>query len=547
MIKYYGGNLLLIRNKPRLKYSGLTIVLSNPSRFDTINLLSGNGGHLLNEHCLRPEYNVMQCDVRLAEDTTPFLEGTKCILCLGEFALHTLVPESRDNSLGEVRGSVYYWNNIPVVASFFPQDAVDMRNHEAANNPLSKDYTVDDENEDDENSTEDFDSVKRHGRTKRSNYAFWLRQDVARCKHILQFGIPISQEQPVYKTYPNSNEVIDVLMSNKDRWLYFDIETDYEEQSLQCFSFSFDGRVVYNVPVLDYNYKPAYSRLSHILRALAFAIRDNTIVSHNGANFDFFVLGWKYRIPVYRCYDTMVAHHRCWPDVDKSLGHAVSHLTWELFHKDEDSQGYMSQAQMDKRLAYCGKDVRTMALVHKAIETHAKKIPGLQHSIDTANASIVPYLTATLQGIQYNERKFAEICKENDALMTQYLRIINILIGPKSLPEVKASVKGKAKGFPGSNTQCCHYFHEMLGYTVVARSKKTGKPSLGKKAMFKLALQHANPVIQFVLAYRTLAKEYGTLKFIPFRDNNNQIINTAQYDKILNPTNYQPSFPFASP
>lgn len=522
------------RKKPILPYKGLTVVMSNPSRFDKLALLSANGGHLFNDHCLRPEFNTMQVDVRVKEDMSPLLPDTKCILLLGEAALHTWIPESRNNSLNEVRGSVYYYNGIPAIASYLPQDAADKRNLEAEHNPLASDFTANDDydnEEENEDKAEDAYAVKKHGKTKRANYAFWLQRDVKRCKHILQHGvIQSSNQNPTYHTFPKPEEVVNVLSTTKDAYLYFDMETDREEQNLQCFSFSFDGRNIYNVPVLDYNYRYSFAGTSSILRALVIAIKNNTIVSHNGANFDFFVLGYKYRIPVYRCYDTMIAHHRCWPDIEKSLGHAVSHLTWEHFHKDEDSEGYYNQQQMTDRMKYCGKDVYTMYLVHQAIEAYAKTIPGLSHSISTAMDCIVPYLTATMQGLRYNQKKLQAIKDENDKLMMEYLRIITILIGKQGMEMVRSCVKAKAGAFPGSNKQCCEYFHKLLGYPVVNYSDKTREPSLGKKNLYKLALKHPdNPVIPFTLLYRQVQKEFGTLKFVPFRDDNNKIINYRHY------------------
>lgn len=525
----------MLRSKPRLSYCGLTIVLSNPSRYDVTHsrLLSAGGGHVMNDFCLRPEHNLMQCDVRLADDKSPWLTGTKCILLLGQDSLHQYVPEARNNTLNEVRGSVYYVDGIPCISSFFPQDAADIRAHEQNLNTASKEYTGEETHDNDDDEDEGFDSAKKHGRTKRQNYAFWLRADCRKAKQILSKGVFCENKQPVYQNIPNSELIIKTLESTKNQYLYFDTETDYEETNLQCFSFTFDGDTIYNVPVLDYNYKPAYTNLHRIFRALAIAIRDNTLVAHNGANFDFFVLGFKYRIAVRRVYDTMIAMHRCFPDIEKSLGHCVSYWTWEKFHKDEDSQGYITQQQMNARLKYCGKDVYTMYLIHKAIEAYAKTIPGLADSINTAMSHIVPYLTTSLQGIRYDEVKLKETQRENDRLMMQYMRIINILIGEQGLKDVRSVIKGKAKGFPGSNAQCCEYFHNILGYPVVMRSKETGKPSLGKKAMFKLALKHDNPVIRFVLAYRIIAKEFGTLKFVPWKDDNNQVVNIQAWCKEL--------------
>lgn len=469
---------------------------------------------MFNDHCLRPEFNVMQCDVRVADDKSSLIDGTKCILLLGEAAMKSWLPETRNNSLGEMRGSVFMYNGIPAIPSFFPQDAADSRAYEQQLNPLSKDYFVDGEGDDD---SETFDSVKRHGATKRGNYAFWLKADCRKAKAILTNGgvIPASEfPQPVYRVYPSADEVVRVLSSTHDSYLYFDIETDYEEQNLQCFAFSFDGRTVYSVPILDNNYKWAYSSVHYIMRALAVAISRNTIVAHNGAAFDFFVLAHKYRIPVVSCYDTMLAMHRCFPDIEKSLGHCTSFWTWERFHKDEDSEGYMTQEQMMARLKYCGKDVYTMFLIHQAITKYAKTIPGLEHSIKVAMDSIRPYLTTTLLGIKFDGEKVKTLASENDRLMEQYDRIIRFFVGESAMSEIQG---GKKKFFAGSNKQCCKYFHDMLGYPVVARSMKTQEPSLAKKAMFKLALKHDNPVIQLVLAYREVAKEFGTYKFTPWK------------------------------
>lgn len=536
----------MLHLKPILKYNGLTIILSNPSRFDHANerfpsqgrdiLLSANGGQMFNDHCLRPEYNSMQCDIRLADDESPLLENTKCILALGEYAMHKVCPSTVNNTLNEMRGSPLTSKfNIPTIASFFPQDAVDFKAHEQRLNTESKEY-VEEGSEDSED--EDEGDSKTFSRTKRANYAFWLRRDSWKCKQIIKGDIQHRMgKQPAYRIYPGSQEVINILTKTKNEYLYFDIETDYEEQNLLCFAFSFDGSTVYSVPVLDYNYHVAYSATHHILRALAIAFRDNTVVAHNGAAFDFFVLAAKYHIPVYKCYDTMLAMHRCFPDIEKSLGHCVSYWTWEKFHKNSDSRAYRTKEHMMDKLLYCAKDVYTMFLVHKAIDEYAKTIPGLEQSITCANDSIRPYLITTLQGIRYDENKVEEKKKENDRLMMQYIRIIRLLMGESAHLQCRAAVKGKAKAFPGSNTQCCNYFHTQLEYPIQFHSPKTGKPSLGKKIMFKLALKYPdNPVITFTLLYRQIAKEYGTLKFNPFKDNDNKITKEptlSKQEKIL--------------
>ena len=524
--------MTLLRTKPRLTYSGLTVALANPSRFDRASLLSANGGVMFNNFCLRPELNVMQCDVRLAEDTTPLLPNTKVVMLLGQDAMHRILPETRNNTIGEMRGSVFQQGGVYYIPSYFPQDAVDFKNFEKEHNPLSKEFQQDEDGDEDE---DDYDSVKRHGRTSRKNYPFWLRADLRKAKYLLKHGAPPTYETPIYHNYPTADTVVNRLRSTKGSFFYFDMETDWEDQNLQCFSFSFDGINIYNVPVLDYNYHWAYSNLHHIMVALAEAIRDNTIVAHNGAAFDFFVLGHKYHIPINNAYDTMLAMHRCFPDIEKSLGHCTSYWTWEKFHKGEDSDGYMTREQMTARMKYCGKDVYTMALIHKAITQYATTIPGLTDSIKCAMDSIRPYLITTFLGIRYNSEEVIQRRKENDELMMQYMRFINLLIGPNGLAELQSLVKGKLSSFPNSNQQCCAYFHDILGYPVVARGKVkkdgTRAPSLGKKAMYKLRLNHDNPVIDFCLAYRQVKLETTTpLGFMPWKDDLNNVIDPRTYD-----------------
>jgi len=215
--------------------------------------------------------------------------------------------------------------------------------------------------------------------------------------------------------------------------IYLDIETDSALQ-VTCVGLGFNDSTIFVLPFVTHNYQPAYDRLALLLRALAISFRDNTVVSHNGAGFDWFVMAHKYHIPIGRnVYDTMLAMHRCYPEIEKSLGHGTSLWTYETFHKDESCFNFQTPEQLTKLMRYCGKDVYTMMLIKHAIDKHAKTIPGLAASIKQVNASVRAYLTMTLQGIHFKEEYRSAIIKENDRLMTQYLRLIKILIGPIQL------------------------------------------------------------------------------------------------------------------
>jgi len=168
------------------------------------------------------------------------------------------------------------------------------------------------------------------------------------------------------------------------------------------------------------------------------------------------------------------------------------------------------------------------------MDKYATTVPGLVESMKLANRSIRPYLTTTVQGMLFDNKRRKEIIAENDKLMEHYLKVIHYLIGENGMEDVRSAVK-KAKGaMPGSNPQCVRYFHEILGYSVVGRGKVkkdgTRNPSLGKKNMYKLALQYKNPVITFILLYRVTQTETGYLKFCPWRDDNNNILTPEKWE-----------------
>jgi hypothetical protein len=494
----------MLRHLPVYSYSGLTIILSNPSRFDKNELLSGHGAKWFFEaECLQPEMNRYQCDIRLIEDKSPLLPGTKVILLLGQRAQSQYTNTA--TTLDENRGSPFIVNGIPCISSFTPQDACDMQNYELKFNAEAVAGNSAETESEDIDGGDIFESKSR-GRTDRANYRFWLKQDTKKAIRILNNGgqLPkLYETNPVYHICPDPDHVINHLRSTKHQDFLFDMETDFYSLDMRCFGYSFgnDPYNIYVVPILDTNYKPFYgNKTFHILRALAVACRDNCIVAHNGAAFDFFVLAFKLGIPIgSRCYDTLSSQHRIFPKPEKSLGHCVSLWTYEPYHKNEAVHGYHNREQLEKLLLYCGKDVFTMWLVKRAQLEFAAKDPGLQASIKAANRAIKPYLTSTLLGMHFNDTKRQALIKNNDRLMYQMLRIMKTLTGPDVGPLI-------------SNKRCVDYFHKQLNYKVMGRTK-TDNASLAKDNLLKLRLAYENPVIDALLAYRRIEKETSTLNW----------------------------------
>lgn len=485
-------------------------MLSNPNRHEKHKLLEGTGGYFFMDECLRPDLNAFQCDIRMVDDPRPLLPNTKSILLLGQRAFH--LHTKREESLDEARGSPYVIDGIPCIASFNYQDAVDIKDYESKHNKELQDI----EEDEFQSEGEDFIEDKSRVQTARSNYRFWLKKDTKKAISILENDgrIPAPSFNPVYHIYPSAQIVIDELRRNVGQDLYIDIETDLDTLDMRCFGFNFgNSNNIYVVPVLDTDYKLAYEQIPQIFKALIKAFSCNTIVAHNGAVFDFFIFGYKYRIPVGRSlYDTLIANHRIYPTVEKSLGHCISLWTYLPYHKNEGSYSYATNSQAEQLWNYCGKDIYGMRLVKEAQLKYASSDPGLMASINQAMKSIRPYLTMSLLGMKFDDEERKAWIDNSDRLAMQYQRIIQILTGPK-VPMLI------------SNKKCVSYFHEMLGYNIVKRTA-TSAASLSADALLKLKLKHENPVIDFLIKYREKLKESGTLNFKVWMPNeNNQTTN----------------------
>jgi hypothetical protein len=485
-------------------YNGLTVVLSNPSRFDRDknSLLTGGGGWYLQQECLLPcRLDKLDCEIRTVEEMSILRSGTKALLLLGEQAMKKWGGiQYEAYTLNEIRGYLLE-SPLPTLASYLPQDAVDVVDWEGRLNPLLQ---QEEDEEDQEGEDDDAIGAKsRHGKTRRRNWAFWLKQDVRKLVGIMRDGIP-EEPKPKYITYPSSQTVIQLLNDTKDSQLYFDVETNVPGLNITVMSIGLPNYEIYTVPILRYNYTNAYSNsvLGRLFSSLARSFGRNEVVIHN-ALFDLFITSYSYNIPCgKRIYDTMLAFHRCFPEQEKSLGHVMSWGTYQPYHKDEAIFNPHNTEQESQLWKYNAKDVYGLMLARAAIDKYAEEKPGLMASIKEGNRRIRPYLINTLTGIKYNEEKRRKIMAENDKLAMQYLRIIRLLCGQDILPT--------------SSKQCVNWFHSSMGYKSVKKTKK-GNPSLDGDSMYKLLLKYPeNVAIKFFLKYRERIKETGSLKFVPW-------------------------------
>lgn len=480
-------------NQPaKLAYSGLTVLMDNPSRFDIKNgkLLSGLAGEFFSYN-LKP-LHLLNVDVQDVVNDSPRLRSeTKVVLVLGEVLAKSLSGSTRN--IHTLRGIPFVREGVTYIPTYLPQETFDPVPLEARHNPIAKSIF-------EESGSDDDTDGKGAGVTSRPTWRFWLQKDTQKAVRLLtehKGVLPLSS--PTYILTPGLPE-LDAYLRAYDGPVYFDIETDCERNIL-CFGIGTTTKT-FVVPFLRWDYKLAYANWHIFFRTLGKVFRDNEVVIHNSM-FDLAVLALKYQIaPPRRVYDTMFAQSRIYPEAAKSLGHCISLWTWEAHHKNEGVFMPQNSDQEMQLWKYNAKDVWTMKLIHDAQVDYCKSDPGLVASVAQVNSSIRPYLFSSLVGIRYDESKRAAKLAQIDRRLNQWLRVLHTLVGYPLLPT--------------SPAQLTQYFVDKMGYAAIGYTTK-GTPSWGKKELVALRLKEpGNKAIQLIRSFKLLARAAGECKFTPY-------------------------------
>lgn len=476
-----------MRTPPQQGHNGLTIIIDKPSRFDTNAnyLLSGKPRQWMDEEILAPNYTLSNCDIRDTNDNSPFLPTTKRVFLLGAAACRKYSLDINRHgypTLININGKP-----IPTTTAFYPQDCCDHRNIEGDSLSDEEDDAVSDRD------------IKDSAPTKRSNHRFWTMWHLRKALGY-QVILNLNPSKLEVLTYPNLDKLYSELIGTQGEHLFLDIETSRVHQCLTCIGISTSSiwPRVYVVPIYLPTGALAYSNWTKLYKLLFTLLRNNTVVAHN-ASFDLLILRAFYKLPFPKyVYDTMLANHRCFPEIEKSLAHTISMWTTQPYHKDVATEVYNTQ-QLHKMWEYNARDVYNLFLITQAQMNYAVTIPGLSSSIAQANSMVVPYLTNSITGLPVNLAKLAATHNQLSNSQHKYSEICSILAG---------------KSFnPGSSQQCKKFFHDTLNYPVISKSDKPPfAPKLGRKEMYQLLLKTNNPLIKAILKYRKVAKESSMLE-----------------------------------
>jgi hypothetical protein len=389
--------------------------------------------------------------------------------------------------LSTARGFVYHLGNCKLVATFWPQDCVDLADYESLDSA--------DESEDVGGSAKD------DAPTQRPNYRFWFQRDCAKLRS------PPSRKVDFAYNLCGNGEAARILAGAEGRRLYLDIETHPPTNTLQCLSFAIADGPVYTCCVYDYNGRLTEGAVE-LIASLARAIARNKVIIHN-AGFDLLFLALYHGIPFGRdIEDTMIMGHRIWPEAEKSLAHNISLYLNEPYHKSEGGTWTpRNWAQQDRLLRYNAKDVATLRAVHEAQWRFVDDAndPGLRASVVQGNSSIYPYLYTSFHGLPVNGMKLLHYKRAREALAGQLERVTQVLSGYNLNPN--------------SPPQLADYFVKRMKCPVLARTP-SGDPSVDETTLYKYLAKFRNPLIRVILKFkraRKVAGELGFRYFVPIK------------------------------
>lgn len=381
--------------------------------------------------------------------------------------------------LSTERGVVVARHMCPVVATFAPIDCSEVMSHEPE--------PWEEENDDDKF------SGKETAPTARGNFRFWAKYDIRK----LLLGERRAE-------YPRAKVMMGDFAGHlrsipAGAGVYIDIETHPSTETVQCLAYALDEGPVYSVPIYDHT-GTAGVNLVQFWREWIKLMRRCTIIGHN-VTFDTSFLGHYHAVPwSTNLADTMVQHHRSYPESEKSLAHVISFWINMAYHKD--SAGTFSPRNYNQYTTLREYNVLDVAATRAVFQQQRLLRPDLIPSFDSANRSIEIYLRAGWTGFEFNENVRQAKIKVIDSKLAVLRRVFNNLTGYEVLTT--------------SPVQLADYLFTRLKLQPTHETD-AGKPSTDAKALYSLTLKYPKVVsLRVLLTLRDLAKQRDQLTFRPY-------------------------------
>lgn len=336
--------------------------------------------------------------------------------------------------------------------------------------------------------------------------------------------------------YPTASEVGDFIARVARTNIVIDVETTGEEPlqcQLICIGIASENGLAMNIPVLKSGGVPYWEtqeEKAFVLGLVAWLMAhpETPKTFHNGA-FDTLVL-YAHGMPVTNWVDdTMLAHHV----VDGELPHGLAYVAsryLEVPYWKDDVKGDKSWLDLDDETmrSYNLRDCLTTRECRKQLLADVQSL-GLQQLYREEVALAEIMMRATRKGLMIDlQRRDDETIDDRPRILGKDGRDLgpNPRFGkPKGLGpylrgerqealNVLRQLSGDPQFNPASPIQLQKFLYETLGFPVVARSKKSGKPSTDKNAMVLLSLHADSPerkaALKNLVKFRKSDKMLGT-------------------------------------
>ena len=178
--------------------------------------------------------------------------------------------------------------------------------------------------------------------------------------------------------------------------------------------------------------------------------------------------------------DTMVAHHICFPDFEKSLQFLTSMYTDLPYYKDEGNSWKTGIYDRPQFLRYNGKDCIATYQVWEAIKHHVEKESTTARMYEQYRSTLdlyLPLISMMARGIKVDMSKLGDVKK----IIAEEIETLNKTL--QSTVADESDYKVTSLNF-NSPKQCKDYYYDTLG---IPAYKEKGKATANDTALTRLA------------------------------------------------------------